>query len=133
MSLTVINQNEFRECSGLVKYLIPEGVTTIRQMSMYQANNVSIVVIPSTTTALIGTAVIGKHATKQNIPYDVLIKANSVPSANGNINYYANDLRYIYVPDNLLDQYKTAEYWSSVSSRYKGYSELPAEYKQYWP
>ena len=100
---------------------------------MYQASNVAIVVLPTTTAELNGAAVIGKNTTRLNIPYDVLIKASAVPTATGNISYYANDLRYIYVPDNLLDQYKAANYWSSVSARYKGYSELPAEYKQYWP
>lgn len=34
---------------------------------------------------------------------------------------------YIYVPDNLVDSYKSATNWSTYASQIKGLSELPAE------
>ena len=37
---------------------------------------------------------------------------------------------YIYVPDNLVDSYKSATNWSTFASQIKGISELPTEYKE---
>lgn len=39
----------------------------------------------------------------------------------------------IYVPDESVATYKAATGWSSYASKIKGKSELPDEYKKYWP
>lgn len=38
---------------------------------------------------------------------------------------------YIYVPDNLVDQYKVATNWSIYANRIKGLSEIPAEVQEW--
>ena len=40
-----------------------------------------------------------------------------------------NGTGYIYVPDSLVDSYKTATNWSTYASQIKPISELPQEYK----
>ena len=41
----------------------------------------------------------------------------------------ANNAGYIYVPDELVESYKTATNWSTYSTSFKGISELPTEFE----
>ena len=42
----------------------------------------------------------------------------------------AHGTGYIYVPDNLVDSYKTATNWSNYANQFKPISELPSELKE---
>lgn len=39
---------------------------------------------------------------------------------------------YFYVPDELVEKYKTSTNWTSYATQIKGISELPDEYKEYF-
>jgi hypothetical protein len=39
--------------------------------------------------------------------------------------YKKSDKGYIYVPDNLVEQYKVSDTWKSVAHKFKPLSELP--------
>lgn len=43
----------------------------------------------------------------------------------------ASGTGYIYVPDNLVEQYKVATNWATYASQIKGLSELPAEVQEW--
>lgn len=45
----------------------------------------------------------------------------------GYTNYTDGELGYVYVPDDLVETYKTAQVWSTYASQIKGISELPQE------
>jgi hypothetical protein len=50
----------------------------------------------------------------------------------GNVNVFsssaiANGTGFVYVPDNLVEKYKTATNWSTYASQIKPMSELPEE------
>lgn len=63
----------------------------------------------------------------------VIIKASQIPNISMNAGgpFYASGIAsgkgYIYVPDDLVDDYKAAEGWSTYANQIKGISELPAE------
>ena len=64
----------------------------------------------------------------------IILSSNQVVTLN-NINAFtnspiANGSGYIYVPDNLVDSYKTATNWSTYANRIKPISELPSELKE---
>ena len=43
----------------------------------------------------------------------------------------ASGTGYIYVPDDLVDQYKVATNWATYASQIKGLSEIPAEVQEW--
>lgn len=43
---------------------------------------------------------------------------------------FENGVGYIYVPDNLVSQWKTATNWATFANQIKPLSELPAEYQE---
>lgn len=45
--------------------------------------------------------------------------------------HIASGTGYIYVPDDLVDQYKVATNWATYASQIKGLSELPAEVQEW--
>ena len=63
----------------------------------------------------------------------VIIKASQIPNISMNAGgpFYASGIAsgtgYIYVPDDLVDDYKAAEGWSTYANQIKGISELPTE------
>jgi surface protein len=50
----------------------------------------------------------------------------STPIA-GYTDYTNGELGYVYVPDDLVETYKTAQVWSTYASQIRGISELPQE------
>lgn len=40
--------------------------------------------------------------------------------------------RNIYVPDNSVSAYKSANYWSAIASRIYGFSQLAVDYPEYY-
>ena len=49
---------------------------------------------------------------------------SSVISMGGNNGLYNTNNCPVYVPDELVQSYKTAQYWSQYASRFKGLSEF---------
>jgi surface protein len=58
-----------------------------------------------------------------NTPNEFKITASSAFTGSG----IANGACTVYVPDNLVSKYKSANFWSNYGSRIKGISELPQE------
>lgn len=60
----------------------------------------------------------------------VIDSSNLIPLPNVNVlsaTPISSGTGYVYVPDDLVDQYKVATNWATYASQIKGLSELPAE------
>lgn len=102
-SVTKVGRSAFSFCEALTTVNFP-NTTSIGDSAFYRCLQLTKVIIGTNqlTVATLSTYVF-----------------NSTPIASGT--------GYIYVPDNLVNSYKTATNWSTYASQIKGISELPAE------
>ena len=118
---TYIKNNAFESCSKLVSVYLPlvkvfggsvfKGDTSLVKVDLPVLNTIWEKVF-SDCTAL-KTVILRLNRVSQLKTADVF---NNTPIANGT--------GYIYVPDNLVDQYKFADNWSTYASQIKPISEL---------
>lgn len=75
-----------------------------------------------------GCVSIGSHACYGCLYLETVIvrNATAVPTLGNNAFSNTSNTLSIYVPDIMLEQYKTATNWSQYTSQIKGLSELPA-------
>ncbi len=59
------------------------------------------------------------------LEYIKLLPSSVISMAGSNGLYGTNDCP-VFVPDELVESYKTAQYWSQYANRFRGFSELPA-------
>ena len=100
--------------------ILPEGLLTIEpQAFSWCSSYLESVTIPTTLTS-IGTQAF-RNCTKLK---EVQLKPTAIPtviangSSMGNMFYNPDASLKIYVPGNLLNAYKTTQYWSAYESRY---------------
>ena len=103
-NVTSIAEGAFTRCTSLTSIDL-KNVTTLGNDVFYNCSNLSTVII----------------STNQIITLGSLVFDNTPP--------ISNKTGYIYVPDSLVDSYKTATNWSTYASQIKPISELPQEYK----
>ena len=96
-SITQLNQSCFEGCTQLTKVIVPEHVSLIYWAS-FRYN--------------------------PNLLY-IKILATSFVSLNGGNGFHQTNDCPIYVPDDLVETYKSASYWSQYASRIKGWSDFP--------
>ena len=106
---------------------IPEGVTEIQNNTLDRCYNLETVIIKSKTLN-IGSNVFydDRKLTKivfENLTSVPLLKSASTFSKTP-IALYSNTVGYIYVPDNLVEDFKTATNWSTYADQIKPLSEL---------
>ena len=119
-SLTSINTALFNYCSGLRRVDLPSNLTTIGASAFQYANNIEEVNIPASVTSLDANAFLG--ASRNGM---VLTCLATTPPTCGNANTLNTNITAIYVPDASVNDYKTAQYWSTHASIIKGISERP--------
>lgn len=102
-SVTKVGESAFSFCETLTTVNFPNA-TSIGSSAFYNCS--------ALTTVIIGT----NQTTVVTLPAYAFA---STPIASGT--------GYIYVPDNLVNSYKTATNWSTYATQIKGISELPAE------
>ena len=59
------------------------------------------------------------------LEYIKLLPSSVISMAGGNGLALTNDCP-VFVPDELVESYKTAQYWSQYANRFRGFSEFPA-------
>lgn len=91
----------------LTQLIIPEGVTYIRADWYFYSSHVVYLELPSTITT------VGRHLMRCEALYTVVCKATTPPVSN---EAFVNNANVIYVPDDSVDDYKSAQYWSSLAS-----------------
>ena len=146
---TSIESNAFSDCTSLTTIDLPE-CTSIDYSAFYNCTSLTTINLPECTS-------IGNNAfrgctnlTTVNLPEctyidsyafrgctnltTMILSNNQVVTLEANFSFsnspIANGTGYIYVPDNLVDSYKTANDWSSYANQIKPLSELPSNLKE---
>ena len=105
----------FRGCSSLVEITIPENVTTIGAYTFYQTS-IRKLVLPAKLTAINGNVFQASGNLTTTIIY-----ATNPPTISSQARMWLRGT--IYVPDDSVEAYRTANEWSNIASRIVGISE----------
>jgi hypothetical protein len=124
--ITVITQNMFSDFPNLT-YLYLPNVTSIGDSAFYSCSNLISIDLPNVTS-------IGDSAFEScNNLSTVIMSTNQIITLEDksvfNDTPISNKTGYIYVPDSLVNSYKSTSGWSTYASQIKPISELPQEYK----
>lgn len=103
IGVTSINAETFRDCSSLQEITCQGIITNIGSYAFNSCTNLKKIVLPNVTSV----PTLGSYA------------FNSTLIRNG--------IGYIYVPDTLVDSFKTATNWSTDADQIKPISEMPTE------
>ena len=123
---TSIGASTFMNCTNLTTVNLPK-CTSIGVSAFNSCTNLTTVNLPKCAT--IG---IFAFVNCTNLTTIILNNRKIVTLEDGAFHgsSIANGTGYIYVPDNLVDSYKTATNWSSYASQIKPISKLPSELKE---
>lgn len=123
-SLTSIGTNAFYICSKLEIKSIPSGVTVFEKNAFSMCSSITELTIEGDVTS-IGTNVFNNCSKLEKIVFSNVTAVPTLSSTNSfNQTPIARETGYIYVPDALLDSFKTATNWSTYANQIKGVSEL---------
>lgn len=117
-----ISDNAFYNCASLESDLSFESVIEIRRQAFFYCNKVKKIIIGPNCTS------IGQNCFQSTALDYLVIKAETPPAIyNSNIFWAATPPAHIYVPDNAVEAYKAAQYWSASNlvSRITPMSQLP--------
>lgn len=122
--VTSIGNSSFRNCNAITSLEIPRGLTSIPTYAFYNCNLMTVF------RALGDISIINNYAFSGATVLErfELPNVTSVPTLN-NTNIFrdtpiANGTGYVYVPDSLVDSFKTASNWSTYADQIKPISEL---------
>ena len=123
-SVTSIGQFAFQNCTSLVTLELP-SVISIGSNSFYGCSSLTTVILPKITiidaSAFINCSnLISLIISNDNGEVATLKTTNAF-----NNTPIVNGAGYIYVPDDLVDDYKSATNWSTYKDQIKCLSELP--------
>ena len=125
--ITTVRNMLFDGCASLTTIDLPE-CTTIEYNAFTGCTSLTTVDLPKCTF-------IGNTAFAGCTNLTTIILSNNQVVTLGNINAFNNSpikngIGYVYVPDNLVNSYKTATNWSSYANQIKPLSELPSNLKE---
>ena len=144
-----INRHTFRGCTNLTTIDLPE-CTSIGSSAFYSCKSLTTIDLPKctsigsnafqnctnlTTVNLPECTSIGDSAFCRCTSLTTIILSNNQVVTLENIRAFnnssiSNGSGYIYVPDNLVDSYKSDTNWSNYANQIKPISELPSELKE---
>ena len=122
-SLTYIGGYAFHGCQNLKITSIPAGVTSLPSYCFRACNSLNELTILGDITSISSRA----FETDANLEKVILPNVTSVPTLGSNVfnlTPISKGTGYIYVPDSLVDSFKSASNWSTYASQIKGISEL---------
>lgn len=109
------------ESSGVTKVSNLGLITSLANSVFWNCTSLKSVILPPTTTTIgAGSFYLCSALEWVNITSTSMVALD-------NINAFSGTTCIIYVLDELAGEYKTATNWSSLASRIKGISEMPAE------
>ena len=122
-TLTTLATNCFENCSKLKITSIPSGVTRIPRYSFYYCQSITELTFYGAVTSFIEACFSQcSNLSKIIIPNITTIPTLDASALNGTP--IARGTGYIYVPDDLIDSFKSATNWSAYADQIKGVSEL---------
>ena len=124
---TSINRYAFNNCNNLTTINLPK-CTDIEYGAFANCRGLTTVNLPECTS-------IGEYAFNDCTSLTTVILSNNQVATLGSIYAFNNSAisaraGYVYVPDNLVNSYKTATNWSTYANQIKPLSELPSELKE---
>ena len=123
--LTYLGMQAFYKCSNIELTEIPSGITNINDHTFYACSKLSTITILGLVTNIRSNAF--SHCS--NLSSIILPNVTKVPTGTSNMfsnTPIASGTGYIYVPDTLVDSFKTATNWSTYADQIKPISELEA-------
>ena len=147
--ITSISDNCFNRCSNLALTELPSGITSIGRSAFTYCEKLALTELPSGITSIDYDAfsfcenlksikILGGLTTIGNFAFDsctnlttfCLPNIINIPTLGGDRVFsdtpIASGTGYIYVPDSLVDSFKTATNWSTYADQIKPISELEA-------
>lgn len=116
---TITGSYIFHKCGKLAALEVPEGVTKISAHQwLWEATSLRTLIFPSTFTTSNGTYLMATHGSNLT----VICRAFVPPTLSASISQTGN-IKTLYVPDDSVDDYKAAQYWSAIASKIKPMSE----------
>ena len=124
---TSIGNNAFYNCTSLTNVNLPE-CTSIGVHAFDHCTNLTTIDLPKCTSIEEYAFVSCTNLTT------IILSNNQVVTFGGIYTFSSSGISrgsgYIYVPDNLVDSYKTATKWSNYANQIKPLSELPSNLKE---
>lgn len=117
--VTVVGNSAFRICTQLTYFSFPEA-TSVGDFAFYQCSQLMSVYLPKITS--IGSATFNGCSQLTSV---ILGNTTQVATLSNTDSFSNAPNAIIYVPDALVDSYKSATNWSAYASRIKPISELP--------
>jgi hypothetical protein len=118
--ITKINSTAFSQCYALEEFDIPESVTTIGANAFVNCKALRHVVLPAGFTSMDWSVFQGCTSLEY-----IVCKPTTPPSCGNNC--FSGSTCNIYVPDESVEDYKTASGWTGYASRIKPMSEFEGE------
>ena len=119
-NIRFIGDGAFNQCYYFTSITIPDSVTSIGIGAFGNCNNLTSIDIPNSVTT-IGNGAFQRCRRLTNIT----VEAVTPPTLGSNAFDNTSSNLVIYVPDESVDAYKTANRWSSYASIIKPISEKP--------
>lgn len=116
---TEVGANAFSGCNHLASISFP-SLTTISNGAFMSCSSLTSVDFPSVTSIASNA-----FASASNLTTIILRNTEGVCTLNAG-NAIPSNVTSIYVPDALVDSYKSATYWSNIASKIKPLSEYTA-------
>ena len=130
--VTALPHGCFQYCTAITEIIVPEGVTDfLYRWNFGYCDNLEVLVWPSTLEKT--TMETARNCSNLKCVICKSTKATGFNGSNSSMFVYCSTELSIYVPDESVATYKAANGWSGYASKIKGKSELPDEYKTYWP
>ena len=124
--ITSIGDSAFNSCTNLALTSLPEGITQIGNYTFYSCVSLT----EMTFLGNITTIKSGAFSNCTKLSKFALPNITSVPTLSSANNFndtpIANGTGYIYVPDDLVESFKSATNWSTYADQIKAISEMEA-------
>lgn len=122
--VTIIEQEAFYKCTSLSFNTLPQGLFSLKDKAFYGCISIPYMDLSSCRSLYSINNSFNANVFEEctNLAYiklpsiGIVIPATNISSLPVQTN--------IYVPDNLVDSYKSATNWNSIASRIHGYSEM---------
>ena len=118
-SLTSIGKASFCNCSALTTIEIPSNVTEIKQCA-FTGSGLTSIYIPASVTA-IGSSAFHNCSSLSS----VTVRATTPPTLEPYVFSNNAEGRKIYVPNEALDAYKSAQFWQEYANDILPISDIP--------
>lgn len=124
--ITTIGDETFKRKSNLTKVVIPGSVVNLGQKVFSYCTSLKDIVFEDGDIESLGSQWCIGSSSSNDTYTDVTLKFTDVKPLTNTMGWNSN-VRNYFVPDNLVDSYKSATNWSSMSSKIKPFSYLVSE------